>query len=95
MIGGLPVTRAFMVVAEQAGHIVAGESLPAAFVTFGPEEYPFLFHPPPEGSAPDHVYSATLDNALLLLYAVAAADSTMGRLPEPIRNFAERLSVKR
>jgi hypothetical protein len=90
-----PVARAFMAVAEQAGHIATGASLPASFLTFAPEEYPFLFHPLPEGATPDHVYSTTLDNALLLLYAVAAADSTTCRLPEPIRKFAERLSEKR
>ncbi len=93
-VGGSPIASAFMVVAEQAGHIVAGVTTPAAFVTFAPEEYPFLFHPPPEGGTPDHVYSTTLDNALLLLYAVAAADNNgeTGGLPEPVRKFAEQLT---
>lgn len=91
-----PVARAFTVLAEQAGNIATGASLPAAFTTFGPEEYPFLFHALPEGAAPDQLYSTTLDNALLLLYAVATAGPAgeTGRLPDPIRKFAERLSAK-
>jgi hypothetical protein len=85
--------RAFGIVAEQAGYIATGVSLPARFRMFEPEDTPFLFHTPTGSGNREQMYSGTLDNALLLLYATAVSVPAGGVRPFPdsIRKFAERL----
>jgi len=83
--------RAFLIVAEQAGNSLQGISEPAGFRSFSPEDSPLLFHRSPASAGAD--YTVTLDNALLLLYAVAWNDPAGNgnvRLG-PLRPFALRL----
>jgi hypothetical protein len=90
-----PVGTAFAIVAEQAAHMDTG-TVPSALRQFGAGQQAFLFHPEDTGLDPEQAYAAALDNALLLLYAVARINSPSDgktRL-DPFRQFAARLAAK-
>lgn len=84
----LPVlSRAFSVVAEQAGQIAAGNAAPGEYTRFLPEQVPFLFHPMDPNTGRE--YSLTLDNALILLYIVAFREKEVELTP--LLPFARKL----
>jgi len=91
-----PVAAAFAIVAEQAGHTMTRTADPVVFRQFEEEQYTVLFHPEEKNADPGQAYSDALDNALLLLYAVARNDPSgngNARL-ESFRQFAARLAEK-
>ena len=71
------VGRAFSIVAEQAGHIITGVSVPGMFTRFSPDQQQLLFHPARPGD-PGTEYSLALDNALILLYVTAISSRDSG-----------------
>lgn len=89
-----PVVLAFSIVAEQSSHILAGIGAAEQFQTFSPDESAVLFHPPTEGRSVEQDYLRTLDNALLLLYALAMSRGSAGRREDvgSYKKFAQKLS---
>jgi hypothetical protein len=88
-----PVTCAYAIVAEQAEQTRAGGAVPKEFTSFGPDQYPLLVHPSDSDCDREQEYAAALDNALLLLYAIALKSEDPERKSslDRLRNFALKL----
>lgn len=91
-----PVASAAAIVAEQAGHLLAGATTAGEFLTFEDGDRTLLWHPAGTGEDRDREYGVTLDNALLLLFAVAASAPEEGELvcSDPLWKFASSLAVR-
>jgi len=85
---------AFAIVAEQAAHTSTGIAIPAEFRQFLPGQHEFLFHPEQDSTDREQEYSTALDNALLLLYAVALihADDDQKHDIISCRKFAQKVA---
>lgn len=85
---------AFAIAAEQAAQTSTGVAIPEAFCKFSPDQYGVLFSPPDDRADPELVYSTTLDNALLLLYAIALSHAGAERKQDVMLfwKFARKLA---
>jgi len=92
--GQEPLAAAFAIVAEQAAHTETGIPVPAEFRQFLPVQHAFLFYPENDITDLELEYSSALDNALLLLYAVARIHA-VGDLKSDVsscRKFAQKVA---
>ena len=74
-----PLAVAFAIVAEQAAHTSTDSIVLDEFKKFSPEEFAFLYNPADNYADREQEYATSLDNALLLLYAVALCDEDNDR----------------
>jgi hypothetical protein len=93
--GEEPIAAAFAIVAEQAAHTSTGIAVPAEFRQFLPGQHALRFHPERDSTDREQEYSTALDNALLLLYAVALIHAEGDQKLDVIscRKFAQKVAV--
>ncbi|MCK9579898.1 MAG: hypothetical protein M0Q92_05540 [Methanoregula sp.] len=88
------LAAAFAIIAAEAAQGGSGSAIPAGFRQFSDGQYASLFYPAPDNVDQEQVYATTLDNALLLLYAVSIVHAE-GEQREQVRAFqmfAERIA---
>ncbi|HII98234.1 MAG TPA: hypothetical protein HA272_02955 [Methanoregula sp.] len=88
------LTTAFGIIADHDAQCRSAPALACKTRHFSPDTYPLLFHPAPDGSDTEQESAVALDNALLLLYAVAMVFASEEQ-KEQVRSFhpfAEKLA---
>jgi hypothetical protein len=85
---------AFAIAAEQAAQTTMGIAVPAMFRKFSPDRSGVLYSTPDGSADPEQEYTTNLDNALLLLYAIALNYAGPERKQDVIlfRKFARKLA---
>jgi hypothetical protein len=85
---------AFAIAAEQAAQTTTGIAVPEVFRKFSPDQYGFLYNTPDDHADPEQEYITNLDNALLLLYAIALCHAETERKQDVMlfRKFARKLA---
>ncbi len=92
--GESALTTAFGIIADHDAQCRSAPALPCKLRHFSPDTYPLLFHPAPDGTDSEQESAVALDNALLLLYAVAMGFASEEQ-QEQVRSFhpfAEKLA---
>jgi hypothetical protein len=88
------LATAFAIAAEQAAQTRTGIAIPDVFRKFSPDQSGVLYSTMDESADPEQQYTTSLDNALLLLYAVALNHAGTERKQDVMRfrKFALKLA---
>jgi hypothetical protein len=86
------IIQALAIVSEQAGHTERCAPLPEEFLTFPPGQESLLAHPLPSGTDREPLYTTTLYNALLVLFAAAWLGAPADHDLLMCRTFAQKLA---